>query len=107
MVAASAVIRRSDRLTGLFDCAQHSSSSEASVLLLVHATAAQFCLGGISEGAIALGVDERVHGVFEESSQRTRVPAPPSFMGGHPAIGGEASQQAEAALAVGRLFWIG
>src|SRR5262245_64126033 len=76
--------------------------------MLVHATSAEFRFGGVDEGSIALGVDERVNGVLRGSARNElTVPAPPSCMGGHPDVGGEALQQAEAALAVGRLFWIG
>src|SRR5262249_18009387 len=77
------------------------------LLVLVHPTAAEFRLGGVDEAAIALGVDERVNGVLRgRARDELAVPAPPSCMGRRPDVGGEAPQQAEAALAVGRLFWI-
>ena len=77
-------------------------------LLLVHATASEFRLGGVDEGAVALRVDERIRRMLLGlACDELPVPAPPSCMGGHPDVGGEAPQQAETALAVGRLFWIG
>src|SRR4029453_8667987 len=75
-------------------------------LVLVHATAAEFRLGGVDERAIALGVDERVHRVLRGGARNElAVPAPPSCMRGHPDVGGEASQPGGAALGVGPLFW--
>src|SRR5262245_25098214 len=75
--------------------------------VLVHATASELRLGRVDEGAIALGVDERVNGVLRgRTRNELAVPAPPPCVSGHPDVSGQAPQQAEAALAVGRLFWI-
>src|SRR5688572_21040023 len=47
--------------------------------LLVHPPLAQFRFGGIDESAVALGVDERVHGVLRSGARgEFSVPPPPS-----------------------------
>src|SRR5688500_2953302 len=75
--------------------------------MLVHPTLAQFRFGGIDESAVALGVDERVYRVLRSGARdELAVPAPRTRMVGHPDVGGETSQQAQAALAVSLLFWV-
>ena len=46
------------------------------VLVLMHATAAEFRLGGVEENAIALGVDEGINGVLRgRARNELAVPA--------------------------------
>src|SRR5450759_5610100 len=76
------------------------------VLLLVHNPLAEFRLGGVDVGAVALGVDERVRRLLRRvACDELAVPAPESRMRAHPDVGGEAPQHAEGALEVGPLFW--
>ena len=77
------------------------------MLRLMHAPGAEFRFGGVDVGAIALRVDKRIHRVLRGGTRdELAVPAPRSRMVGDPDVGGETSQHAQAALAVGLLFRI-
>ena len=65
---------------------------------------AEFRLGSVEVGAVALGVDERVRRVLRGLARdELAVPAPRSRARGHPDVGREAPQHAEAALAAVRV----
>src|SRR5688572_8641132 len=74
---------------------------------LVHFPLAEFRLGGVDIGAVALRVDEGIHRVLcRLARDELAIPAPRSRARRHPDVSGKAAEHAQAALDVGPLFWI-
>src|SRR5206468_2646355 len=74
---------------------------------LMHESAAVFRLSVVDVGAVTRRIDEWLYRVFGGAARdELAIPAPRSCMAGHPYVGGEAPQHAEAALEVGPLLRI-
>ena len=75
--------------------------------LLGHLPLAEFRLGGVDVGAVALRVDEGIHRVLcRLARDELAVPAPRSRARRHPDVNGKAAEHADAALEVAPLFCI-